>query len=50
MASIWRKLASELEGVVRVAAVNCEEDYSLCYILKIEAYPTLLFYEKEVGF
>ncbi|KAL1491528.1 hypothetical protein ABEB36_012112 [Hypothenemus hampei] len=47
MAPTWRKLALELEGVVRVAAVNCEEDYPLCYQLSIEAYPTLLFYEKE---
>ncbi|ERL92534.1 hypothetical protein D910_09847 [Dendroctonus ponderosae] len=47
MAPIWRKLASQLEGVVRIAAVNCEEDYPLCYQLSIEAYPTLLFYEKE---
>ncbi|XP_066146223.1 dnaJ homolog subfamily C member 10-like [Euwallacea fornicatus] len=47
LAPIWRKLAAELEGVVRIAAVNCEEDYPLCYQLSIEAYPTLLFYEKE---
>ncbi|XP_050310725.1 dnaJ homolog subfamily C member 10-like [Anthonomus grandis grandis] len=47
MAPMWRKLARELEGVVRVAAVNCEEDYPLCYQLSIEAYPTFLFYEKE---
>ncbi|CAH1121720.1 unnamed protein product [Ceutorhynchus assimilis] len=47
MAPIWRKLALELEGVVRIAAVNCEEDYPLCHQLGIRAYPTLMLYEKE---
>lgn len=50
LASTWRKLAEELEGVIRIAAVNCEEDFSLCHQLRIEAYPTLLYYEKEVRF
>ncbi|XP_017779588.1 PREDICTED: dnaJ homolog subfamily C member 10-like [Nicrophorus vespilloides] len=47
LAPTWRKLAADLEGVVRVAAVNCEEDFVLCHQLSIEAYPTLLYYEKE---
>ncbi|CAH1183258.1 unnamed protein product [Phaedon cochleariae] len=47
LAPTWRKLARELEGVIRVAAVNCEDDYNLCYQLSIESYPTLLYYEKE---
>ncbi|XP_060524130.1 dnaJ homolog subfamily C member 10-like [Cylas formicarius] len=47
LAPVWRKLAQELEGVVRIGAVNCEEDYPLCYQLSIEAYPTLLYYQKE---
>lgn len=50
LAPTWRKLAQELEGVIRLAAINCEEDYLLCHQLRIEAYPTLLYYEKEVGF
>lgn len=49
LASTWRKLAKELEGAIRIAAVNCEEDYALCHHLRIEAYPTLLYYEKEVS-
>lgn len=40
-------MAAELEGVVRIAAVNCEDDWSLCYQLSIQAYPTLLYYERE---
>ncbi|KAJ8970385.1 hypothetical protein NQ314_001253, partial [Rhamnusium bicolor] len=47
LAPTWRKFAQELEGVIRIAAVNCEDDYALCHQLSIEAYPTLLYYEKE---
>ncbi|CAG9826607.1 unnamed protein product [Diabrotica balteata] len=47
LAPTWRKLAKELEGVIRIAAVNCEDDYKLCHQLNIRAYPTLLYYEKE---
>lgn len=47
LAPTWRKLAQELEGVIRIGAVNCEDDYKLCLQLRIEAYPTLLYYEKE---
>lgn len=47
LAPTWRKLAAELEGVIRIGAVNCEDDWSLCYQLSIQAYPTLLYYERE---
>nr|XP_023014480.1 dnaJ homolog subfamily C member 10-like [Leptinotarsa decemlineata] len=47
LAPTWRKLARELEGVIRIGAVNCEDDFFLCHQLRIEAYPTLLYYEKE---
>lgn len=50
LAPTWRKLSQELEGVIRIGAVNCEDDWSLCYQLSIESYPTLLYYEKEVAF
>lgn len=48
LAPTWRQLARELEGVIRIAAVNCEDDYALCYQLSIESYPSLIYYEKEV--
>ncbi|KAG5887580.1 hypothetical protein JTB14_009988 [Gonioctena quinquepunctata] len=47
LAPTWRQLARELEGVIRFGAVNCEDDFILCHQLRIEAYPTLLYYEKE---
>lgn len=48
LAPTWRKLAVELEGVVRIAAVNCEDDWMLCRHIYVESYPSLLYYEKEV--
>ncbi|KAF5269548.1 hypothetical protein FQR65_LT17955 [Abscondita terminalis] len=47
LAPVWRRLSSELEGVIRIAAVNCEEDWALCRQLGIMSYPTLLYYEKD---
>lgn len=47
LAPTWRKLASDFEGIIRFGAVNCEEDWVLCNQLKIESFPTLLYYEKE---
>lgn len=48
LAPTWRKLASELEGVIKIGAVNCEDDWALCYQLNIQSYPSLIYYEKEV--
>ncbi|KAK4883034.1 hypothetical protein RN001_006353 [Aquatica leii] len=47
LAPVWRRLSSELEGVIRIAAVNCEEDWALCRQLGIMSYPTLLYYQKD---
>jgi hypothetical protein len=38
LAPTWRKLASEFEGVMRIAPVSCEDDWALCYQLIIEFY------------
>ncbi|XP_011310847.1 dnaJ homolog subfamily C member 10-like [Fopius arisanus] len=47
LAPSWRKIAKDFEGVIRVGAVNCEDDWSLCRQLGIQSYPTLLFYPKN---
>ncbi|KAF5284025.1 hypothetical protein FQA39_LY17158 [Lamprigera yunnana] len=47
LAPVWRKLSVELEGVLRIAAVNCEEDWALCRQIGIISYPTLLYYAKD---
>lgn len=47
LAPIWRKIAKDLEGVIRIGAVNCEDDWSLCHEIGIQSYPTLLYYPKN---
>lgn len=49
LAPTWRKIAKEFQGTIRIAAVNCEDDWSLCYQLGISSYPTLMFYEKQAN-
>ena len=40
----WREVARELEGVVRIGAVNCGDDWQLCRFQGIRSYPSLLMY------
>ncbi|XP_076035783.1 dnaJ homolog subfamily C member 10-like [Oratosquilla oratoria] len=44
LAPAWRAVARALEGVVRIGAVNCDDDYQLCSTQGIRSYPTLLSY------
>ncbi|OXU22293.1 hypothetical protein TSAR_009361 [Trichomalopsis sarcophagae] len=44
LAPVWRKIAKDLEGVIRVGAVNCEDDWHLCSQVGIQSYPTLMHY------
>ena len=37
-------MAKELEGVIRVGAVNCEDDRALCRMQGIHSYPSLILY------
>lgn len=46
LAPVWRKVAKELEGVIRVGAVNCEDDWHICNQVGIQSYPTLMHYPK----
>ncbi|XP_074649044.1 dnaJ homolog subfamily C member 10-like isoform X2 [Tubulanus polymorphus] len=46
LASTWRELAKELEGVVRIGAVNCEDDWRICQTNGIHGYPSLMLYPK----
>ena len=41
LAPKWRKLAEALHGVVKVAAVNCEQQQGLCQQYGIRGYPTI---------
>lgn len=44
LASKWRKVAESLHGVVRVSAVNCDEQKSLCQSQGVRGYPTIKAY------
>lgn len=33
-----------LNGIVRIGAVNCQDDYALCRQQNIHSYPSLVFY------
>lgn len=40
----WRAVARELSGVIRIGAVNCEDDWLLCRRKAVHSYPTLILY------
>jgi DnaJ homolog subfamily C member 10 len=43
-------LAKQLDGVVRIGAVNCMDDWMLCNEQQIPAFPTLIAYPKVIIF
>lgn len=52
LAPTWREVARELDGVVRIGAVNCQDDWQICRMQGIRSYPSLLLYpsrEKYYG-
>lgn len=52
LAPAWRKLAQSFEGIVRIGAVNCEEDWQMCRQEGIYSFPSLILYplrKKYVG-
>jgi len=49
LAPTWRSLARQLEGVVRIGAVNCQDDFMLCRNQGITGYPSLKLYTYDQG-
>ncbi|XP_024893303.1 dnaJ homolog subfamily C member 10-like isoform X1 [Temnothorax curvispinosus] len=47
LAPTWKEVAKLLDGVVKIAAVNCEYNSQLCHQVGIRAYPTLLYFQKN---
>lgn len=45
----WREVAQELEGVIRIGAVNCQEEWNLCRQQGIHSYPSLVLYPTVSG-
>jgi len=49
LAPVWRKVAKELKGIVRIGAVNCQDEFMLCRQQGITGYPTLNMYTVGEG-
>ncbi|XP_012530640.1 dnaJ homolog subfamily C member 10 [Monomorium pharaonis] len=47
LAPTWKEVAKLLDGVVKIAAVNCEYNSQLCYQVGIHSYPTLMYFHKN---
>ena len=41
----WRQLAKELEGVVKIGAVNCQDSREVC--LNLRGYPSLILFSES---
>lgn len=46
LAPTWKKIAKLLDGIMKIAVVNCEYDRPLCHRVGIRAYPTLIYFKK----
>ena len=42
----WREISKILEGVIRIGAVNCQDEWMMCNEQGIQGYPTLRIYPK----
>ena len=40
----WREVGRDLEGVIKIGAVNCGEEFFLCNQESITGYPSLIMY------
>uniref|UniRef100_A0A672JBH7 DnaJ homolog subfamily C member 10 n=1 Tax=Salarias fasciatus TaxID=181472 RepID=A0A672JBH7_SALFA len=48
LAPTWREFAKEMDGVIRIGAVNCGDNNHLCRRMGISSYPSLLVYRASV--
>jgi len=46
LAPTWKEIAKLLNGIMKIAAVNCEYNRQLCHREGVRAYPTLIRYGK----
>jgi len=49
LAPAWEAAATNLKGVVRVAAVNCDEDRELAGMFDIKGFPTIVYFGSETA-
>ena len=50
VATQWRELAKQLDGVVKIGAVNCMDDWALCNQEQIHGFPSLVMYPSRVRY
>uniref|UniRef100_A0A672J9H5 DnaJ homolog subfamily C member 10 n=1 Tax=Salarias fasciatus TaxID=181472 RepID=A0A672J9H5_SALFA len=50
LAPTWREFAKEMDGVIRIGAVNCGDNNHLCRRMGISSYPSLLVYRRPERF
>lgn len=41
LAPTWREVARELDGIIRIGAINCQDEWGLCTSQGIQSYPSL---------
>ncbi|RDD38578.1 DnaJ-like protein subfamily C member 10 [Trichoplax sp. H2] len=46
----WRQVAKELEGIIRIGAVNCQDEQRLCNMQQIRSYPSLMLYPNKIQY
>ncbi|XP_056145377.1 dnaJ homolog subfamily C member 10 isoform X2 [Lampris incognitus] len=47
LAPMWREFAKEMDGVIRIGAVNCGDNSRLCRSKGITSYPSLYIYRTD---
>jgi len=50
LAPSWREMARELDGVIRIGAVNCADERQLCQLQGIHGYPSLVLYPNKLKY
>lgn len=50
LAPSWREMAKELEGVIRIGAVNCADERQLCQMQGVHGYPSLLVFPDKLKY
>ncbi|KAM7096474.1 dnaJ homolog subfamily C member 10 isoform 2-T3 [Ciconia maguari] len=48
LAPTWREFAKEMDGVIRIGAVNCGDNRMLCRIKGINSYPSLYVFKTRM--
>jgi len=50
LAPSWREMARELDGVIRIGAVNCADERQLCQMQGVHGYPSLILFPNKLKY